>query len=104
MQTVETSMNFDLEMLEKFLGSISRRCPRFDGRKIADTLSLVREMRPDEMKPHSVEIDFDGEVFYLGFEFSMDDIDAPDVRFWGTADFVEWLESEYEAMCDELGI
>ena len=104
MQIVETSMNFDLGILRNLLERISRRCPRFSDRRVTDTMSLVAEMQPDETKHHNAEIEFDGKTFHLGFEFFMGDIDAPDVRFWGTTDFVAWLESEYDAMCDELGI
>ncbi|MDJ0940692.1 MAG: hypothetical protein QNJ00_13105 [Woeseiaceae bacterium] len=104
MQIVETSMNFDLDMLEKLLRSLSDRCPRFDDGALTKTMALVKGMKHDETQRHSVEVEFDGDVFYLGFEFFMDDIDAPDVRFWGTPAFVAWLESEYEAICDELGI
>ena len=104
MQIVETSMNFDLETLRNFLERISKRCPRFNDREVADVLSLVAEIQLDETKHHNAEIEFDGESFHLGCEFFMGDIDAPDIRFWGTKDFVAWLESEYDAMCDELGI
>lgn len=97
-------MNFDLGMLHNILERISKRCPRFTEREIMDTLSLVSEIKLDETKHHNAEIDFNGETFHLGFEFFLDDIDAPDVRFWGTKEFVTWLESEYDAMCDELGI
>lgn len=104
MQIVETSMNFDLETLRNLLDRISKRCPRFGDREVQRALSLVSEMQLDETRHHNAEIDFDGQVFHLGFEFYMDDIDAPDVRFWGTGDFVAWLESEYDVMCEELGI
>lgn len=104
MQMVDTSMNFDLEMLKRLLGSISKQCPRFDDRKVSQTLSLVAEMQQDETRHHNADIEFNGETFHLGFEFFLGDIDAPDVRFWGTRDFIAWLESEYDAMCDELGI
>ena len=104
MQLVETSMNFDLGVLRDFLERISKRCPRFNDREVSDVLSLVSEMKLDETKHHNAEIDFNGETFHLGFEFFLGDIDAPDVRFWGTNDFVTWLDSEYDAMCDELGI
>lgn len=104
MQIVETSMNFDLETLRNLLERISERCPRFNGRAVADTLSIVSEMQLDETRHHNSEIEFNDEVFHLGFEFYMADIDAPDVRFWGTTDFVSWLESEYDMMCEELGI
>lgn len=101
---VETSMNFDLGTLRNILERISKRCPRFNEREVADALSLVSEMKQDETRHHNAEIDFNGKTFHLGFEFSLSDIDAPDVRFWGTNDFVAWLESEYDAMCEELGI
>lgn len=104
MQIVETSMNFDLKTLRNLLGRISTRCPGFNEREITKALSIVSHMQLDETKHHNAEIEFDGEAFHLGFEFYMDDIDAPDVRFWGTKDFVTWLESEYDAMCDEFGI
>lgn len=104
MQIVETSMNFDLGTLRNFLERVSKRCPRFNDREVTDVLSLVANMQPDETKHHSAEVEFNGETFHLGFEFFMDDVDAPDVRFWGTTEFVAWLESEYDAMCDELGI
>lgn len=104
MHIVETSMNFDLSTLRNLLERISKRCPRFNDREVTNALSLVSEMQLNETKHHNAEIEFNGMTFHLGFEFFMDDIDAPDVRFWGTEDFVTWLESEYDAMCEELGI
>jgi hypothetical protein len=104
MQIVETSMNFDLETLRNLLERISTRCTGFNDREVTSALSIVSAMKLDETVHHNAKIDFDGETFFLGFEFFLGDVDAPDVRFWGTDDFVNWLESEYDAMCDELGI
>ncbi len=103
MPIVETSMNFDLELLERLLSSISTKCPLFDERKVAETMSIVRSMQLDETKHHNAEIEFGDEKFYLGFEFFLDDIDAPDIRFWATPEFVEWLEQEHQNICEELG-
>jgi len=34
----------------------------------------------------------------------MDDIDAPDLYFFTSAELAAKIDSEYEAMCEELGI
>lgn len=104
MEIVETSMNFDVKTLENLLNRISKKCPTFTEKKLANTMAVVKSMKHDQIKHHNEEIEFDGARFYLGFEFFMDDIDAPDTRFWRTPKFIEWLEQEHEKMCDDLDI
>lgn len=102
---IESSMNFDLENVRPFLQRIVPHIVAgFGPAEVDRVVSLVESMEHNDEQTLEFEIEDVGQrsVFRVGI--FMDDIDAPDMYFFGPAGLAERIDAEMESFCEELGI
>ena len=93
--TSETSMNFDLAEVPPFLTGLANN-PRFGlpealVTQIADNLS---DLPVDQSSRWQIEGSFDGKPALIEIQAFMDDFDAPDLAFFGSAEVVAEIDRE----------
>lgn len=99
------SANFDTDTLDQLLARVihaSRGVVSDEHRR--HIMTVVRSLDHDEEKSISFNIDHEGECTSLGFTIFMDDMDAPDVAFFGPPTIIAIIESEHVKLCEELGL
>jgi hypothetical protein len=104
-QLVETSMNFDGEMVRPFLQRISPFIDSgFGAQEIEAVVICTEDMEVDETQRFRFEIVYAGKPSELRIEIFMDDVDAPDISFYAEPELVEKIEAEMRKYCEELDI
>ncbi len=104
-QIIEWSANFDtatLDQLLKRVVSVTNEVVTEDHQR--QIMDFVRSLEHNDEKPISFEIQHKGERTSLGLTVFMDDIDAPDVAFFAPPEIIAIIKSEYEKLCEELGL
>ncbi|OIQ35404.1 MAG: hypothetical protein BM559_02580 [Roseobacter sp. MedPE-SWchi] len=89
----ETSMNFDGAEVAPFLNRLAEN-PRFTlprGFAAAITQALP-DLAIDETRRWRIDGDFDGGAMRLEIQIFMDDIDAPDISFFSSAEVVAEID------------
>ncbi|NQZ70828.1 MAG: ankyrin repeat domain-containing protein [Lentisphaeria bacterium] len=99
----QTSANFDMDLLKKLLDKIASHC-EITTDKISDIMAFVQSIPHEDTDKYSTEITFNGVRDKLVLLIFMDDIDSPDVEFFGGKEFIIWLRSAHNQLCEELGI
>jgi hypothetical protein len=102
---VESSMNFDLENVRRFLGRIASLIDAgFGPSEINSVVSLAENMQHDDEKTLTFQIRYRGKLTPFRVGIFMDDVDSPDMYFFGPAGLAEQIDDEMERFCEELGI
>lgn len=96
--TSETSMNFDLQEVAPFLTQLGNN-PRFTfPSALAEEIALgLQGMGVDETRRWKLTCDFDRQPILMEIAAFMDDIDAPDLTFFGTLEAVAEIDTELAA-------
>lgn len=91
--TAETSMNFDSIEVGPFLTRLSDHA-RFDlPRDFASAIvDALPELVVDQTRRWRIDGDFDGSPMLLEIEVFMDDIDAPDLSFFSSAEVIAEID------------
>lgn len=101
----ESSMNFDMENVRPFLQRIA---PFIDSGFGAPEIDLVEKMvnatDHDQEGELSFQITHAGAPHRFVVRVFMDDIDAPDLYFFGPKALAERIDDEMDTFCEELGI
>lgn len=101
----EASMNFDLENVQPFLVRMAKHIESgFTGTEIRAIAEFVADTGVQDEREITLSVVVDGHSTPLVIRAFMDDIDAPDLYFFTTADLAAKIDSEFEAFCEELGI
>ena len=101
----ESSMNFDDETLRPFLERISGLIDGgFGSTEIDQVVTTSKSMELDEERDLEFKINFQGAESPFIVRIFMDDIDAPDVAFFGPEDLAEKIDDEMDAFMEEMGI
>ena len=101
----EYSANFDTDTLDTLMQRVSARWPDIvTSQRLRDFMAFVRSLQHDDEKPFSFTVQHNGTPATITFKVFMDDIDAPDVAFFGFPEFIQSIESEHAKLCKELGI
>ncbi len=102
---VESSMNFDLENVRPFLQRISSLIEiGFGPAEIDHVVALADSMQHDDEQTLEFQIQLGNQRSTFRVGIFMDDIDAPDMYFFGPADLAERIDAEMDRFCEELGI
>lgn len=102
--TSETSMNFDMTEVGPFLTRLSNN-PRF-GLPVGFAGQIADEMAGlsvDDTKRWKVEGGFDGNMIQIEIEAFMDDIDAPDLTFFGPEPVIAEIDRELISFDEDMG-
>jgi hypothetical protein len=101
----ETGMNLDLDDLEPFLFRVSSvfESGGFDSEKIRSIVRSVERQRIDSEREFFLKIFYSGICEPLRITVFMDDVDAPDVSFFGSPDVIRRIEAEIRKFVDEQG-
>ncbi|GAB5407281.1 MAG: hypothetical protein Aurels2KO_55120 [Aureliella sp.] len=101
----EASMNFDLENVQPFLARIAKHIESgFSDTEIKTVAEFVGNTEVEDEHEMTLSVVADGQSTPLVIRVFMDDIDAPDLYFFTSADLASEITSEYDGMCEELGI
>jgi len=101
----ESSMNFALANVRPFLERIAHLVDSGFGRgEIDRVVSLAESMKHDEERELTFQITHQGRNSPFLIRVFMDDIDAPDVYFFGPKALAEQIDAEMGRFCEELGI
>ena len=101
----ESSMNFDLENVRPFLARLQPHIESGFADADVDTLAeFVATTTVEQGRETTLTIVVNGAETPLVVRVFMDDIDAPDLYFFTCAELAAKIDSEYDAMCEELGI
>ena len=102
---IESSMNFDLENVRPFLVRLQPHIESgFTDADVGRLADFVAETPVEQERETTLTVVANGSETPLVFRVFMDDIDAPDLYFFTSAELAAKIDSEYEAMCEELGI
>ena len=102
---IESSMNSDLENVRQFLQRIAPLINAgFGPVEIDRVVSLAESMEHDDEQTREFRIEYRGEPSAFRVGIFMDDIDAPDMYFFGPAGLAEQIDAEMERFCEELEI
>lgn len=93
---MEFSTNTDTESLGEFLAILAGRIEGFGDAEIGQVLERVRALEQDATMEMSLDVSFRGKTERLRIEVFMDDIDAPDVYFFGSRSLIRAIEREWE--------
>ena len=100
----EASMNFDLENVQPFLARIAKHIESgFTDAEIKTVAEFVANTDVEDEREMTLSVVADGQSTPLVIRAFMDDIDAPDLYFFTSADLAAKITSEYHALCEELG-
>ena len=101
----EASMNFDLENVQPFLARIAKHIESgFTDAEIKTVAEFVANTDVEDEREMTLSVVANGQSTPLVIRTFMDDIDAPDLYFFTSADLAAKITSEYHALCEELGI
>ena len=104
-QLQESSMNFDMEHLERFLLRLVGLIPDgFGQAEVTKLMMMARAMAHDEERSHEFTIQIEGRQSPFKVRIFMDDIDSPDVYFFSPAGLATKIDEEMERFCEELGL
>jgi hypothetical protein len=93
----EWSTNFDLESVEPFLRRVCTCVDSgFSDIEIDGLLAMVRDMKMDEEKQVEFNIAYCGTTSLLRITVFMDDINAPDIHFFGPRSLCEEMSNIIE--------
>ncbi|MBO9475357.1 hypothetical protein J7413_17550 [Shimia sp. R10_1] len=103
--TSETSMNFDLQEVAPFLTQLGNNARFTFPAALAEEIAHgLQGMAVDETRRWKLTCDFDRQPILMEIEAFMDDIDAPDLTFFGTLDAVAEIQQELEAFAAAKGL
>ena len=101
----EASMNFDLENVQPFLVRIAQHIDTgFTDAEIKTVAEFVANTEVEDERETNLSVVVGGQTTPLIIRAFMDDINAPDLYFFTSADLAAKIDSEYETFCEELGI
>lgn len=102
---IESSMNFDLENVRPFLQRVASLIDAgFGAAEIDRVVSLAENMAHDDEQTIEFQIKYHGTPSPFRIGIFMDDIDAPDMYFFGPASLATQIDAEMEKFCEELDI
>ena len=98
-------MNFDQENVKSFLQRIAPFIDSgFGSNEINRVVELIDGLDHDEEKGLEFSIVFKAQPSPFLVRAFMDDIQAPDLSFFGPPELAERITFEMRAFCEELGI
>ncbi|TWU50708.1 hypothetical protein Poly51_40010 [Rubripirellula tenax] len=101
----ESSMNFDLENVQPFLLRIAKHIESgFTDAEIKTVAEFVANTDVEDEREMTLSVVADGQSTPLVIRAFMDDIDAPDLYFFTSANLAAKIDAEFESFCEELGI
>jgi len=101
---VEASMNFDADMVGPFLERLSGLAAGFGPAQIDEVLKVVNELDVDEERQLDFRVTYQGDEVPMRISVFKDDIDAPDVYFFGPPALIEEINKLTSNFCEEHGI
>lgn len=100
----EASMNFDLELVEPFLQSVSGLMGGFGPEQVRSVVRIARELAIDEEREVVLPVVYRGKMVELTIQVFKDDEDAPDLYFLTVPELAEVLDARMLAFAEEMGI
>ena len=101
---VESSTNFDLENVRPFLLRIAPLITSgFGDHEIDQVLGLVKSMKHDDEEEIAFTIVHRGRRSAFLIHVFMDDIDSPDIAFFGPPDLARQIDAEMDKFWEEIG-
>ena len=99
----EASMNFDMEGLEPFLKRLAQKVDGFGSVEIASVMRGVSEMAVDEERDWNFTVQHAGSSVPLRVHIFLDDVDAPDLHFFTSAELASLIQDELVKFAHEQG-
>jgi hypothetical protein len=96
-------MNFDLESLEPFLQRLAQKIEGFSPVEIAAVMRGVSEMAVDEERDWNFTVQHAGSPVPLRVHIFLDDVDAPDLAFFTSAELASLIQEELVLFAQEQG-
>lgn len=101
----EASMNFDFENVQPFLARMAKHIESgFTDAEVKTVAEFIAKTEVESERELTLTVVVDGQTTPLVIRVFMDDIDAPDIYFFTSADLAATIDSEFESFCEELGI
>lgn len=102
--TSETSMNFDARDVGPFLNRLAAHTRFALPRDFADAIvTALPELSLDQTRRWRVDGDFDGTAMVLEIEVIMDDVNAPDISFFSSAQVIKEIDGQLEQFDESAG-
>lgn len=101
----EASMNFDIEAMPPFLARIAGLLDDgFGNQEIETLVELAWQMDVDTEQTREFRVTYRGNSVPLRVQIVLDDIDAPDLYFFTSAELAAAIQREMSAFADEMGL
>jgi len=97
---VETSMNFDAQMVGPFLEQLSTLIEGFGPAEISKVLAVVDELEVDDERELHFQVTHDKHVVPMNLRIFKDDEDAPDLYFFAPQALSQEIDKLMHAFCE----
>ncbi len=104
-ELMESSMNFDLENVRPFLLRIAPLIASgFGAAEIDRIVTLVKSMKHEDEREVAFDIIHEGRRSAFRIGVFMDDLDSPNIHFFGPPALAQQIDTQMDKFCEELDI